>query len=321
MLREGQLQSRALDIGRQEVPAPAAEPVREILDVDGGEAARMGGPRLEADVLESRRPDVSRQADVGRAGTVEPEREVAEAVGARTRGLPADEARDAADLAARAEEVSASVDRGTPPAETVDVVAAPPVEPDAEAALQVPTEAVGVATDVLADADEALAGAGEVGQEAPEARTDDTATAGAAWRGQVARKVVPPVPADVVRPVTSALGVTRREAFGHTQETLPSDSVPSEPLLAVPGYEVLSVVNLGDGTTPWGVRVRQRTDAGRVFEVFHLEEGVDPSILPDEGDGAGEVRAETAVGRVLIRGPLSERELAELLGSLFPGAS
>ena len=97
-------------------------------------------------------------------------------------------------------------------------------------------------------------------------------------------------------------------------------TAPRDPLLAVPGYEVLSVTNLGEGNTPWGVRVIQELEDGGVFEVIHLEPGVDPALLPEAGPDRAEVAAETESGRILVRAPLSVDALEVLLRSLLPGS-
>lgn len=353
MLREGQLHDRALDIGRQEAPSRATEPVSEGAGASGANAPAADGvdtEEHEVSQLDAAEREVS-QLDAA-------EREVSQLDAAPT---PTEASHQRA-----YDEEAASPDVSAPSPETVDVVAdaparssavgvpaetgAVPAEPAA-----VPAETVGVSAqmvEVPSDAVAVLADSARIAEETEQARMDDTAGAAANAEASAGRKAPPPMPAsdsapepvlaldavivaaETVRaaeasgadagpavPVTSTYGVTRREALGDMERRVPNDSVPADPLLAVPGHEVLDVVNLGDGTTSWGVRVRQRTDDGRVFEVFHLEAGIDPSILPDEGDGAGEVRTETDLGWVLIRGPLSERELAELLGSLFPGDS
>lgn len=320
MLRDGQLQSRALDIGRQGAPLPAAEPATDP-------AARSPG------VAEAEDPGV---APVNGQATDDPAADFADAaeyetlqVRSAAREAPESDLADAAGAGERAEETPLRIQERE--------AALRQVERNREARAWLPTDTVGVSgvalevlgdhvalqeryrgddtTDVTADAGEEAARTAPPAP-APEAGREPVAPAGTVRAGGAST-----ADASAVRPVMSALDMTRAEAFDEVGKALPGDSVPADPLLAVPGHEVLDVVNLGDGTTPWGVRVRQRLGDGRTFEVFHLEAGIDPSILPDEGEEAGEVRAETGQGWVLIRGPLSERELAELLGSLFPGES
>ncbi len=90
------------------------------------------------------------------------------------------------------------------------------------------------------------------------------------------------------------------------------------PALAVPGYEVLSVTNMGEGTTPDGVHVVQRLGDDDVLELFHLQVGVDPGIVPLPEDGRNEVREETDGAWIIIQGRLPQEELRTLLASLFP---
>lgn len=91
-----------------------------------------------------------------------------------------------------------------------------------------------------------------------------------------------------------------------------------EPLLSVPGFEVIEVTNLGDGTTLQGARVLQRLIGEMTFEVFHLEPGVDPSILPPLEAEQNEARTEAETGWVLVRGRLAEEDLEIILWQLFP---
>lgn len=90
------------------------------------------------------------------------------------------------------------------------------------------------------------------------------------------------------------------------------------PALAVPGYEVLSITNMGEGTTPDGVHVVQRLGGDDVLELFHLQVGVDPGIVPLPEDGRNEVREETDGAWIIIQGRLPQEELRTLLASLFP---
>ncbi|MDX1493036.1 MAG: hypothetical protein R3253_03100, partial [Longimicrobiales bacterium] len=122
-------------------------------------------------------------------------------------------------------------------------------------------------------------------------------------------------------PITSALEARQVEGPSRTDAAAAEevdDAMAREPLLSVPGHEVLDVTNLGEGSTPWGVRVRQRTADGRTFEVVHLEPGIEPAILPELESGAQEARAQTGFGWVLVRGPMSRIEVEELLAGLFP---
>ena len=92
----------------------------------------------------------------------------------------------------------------------------------------------------------------------------------------------------------------------------------AEPSLVVPGYDVLSITNMGEGTTFIGVQVRQSLDSERTLEIFHLEPEVGLDVLPSVEPGITEVRIEAITGWIVMRGPLSEGELNVLLASLFP---
>jgi hypothetical protein len=96
------------------------------------------------------------------------------------------------------------------------------------------------------------------------------------------------------------------------------DRFSDEPSLGVPGFEVVSVTSLGEGTKPLGVRVVQRLEAGAMLEVYHLEPGIDVATVPPLPRDLNEVRVETDMGWVVVRGPRSEDELEVLLGRLFP---
>jgi hypothetical protein len=120
-----------------------------------------------------------------------------------------------------------------------------------------------------------------------------------------------------LRPVTSAIDQGR---LSRTMAAVDEDRrIDEEPALAVPGYDVVSVTNLGEGTTAIGAHVLQRFDGPTTFEIFHLEPGVDPSVVPPAVDGEREVRVESEAGWVVLRGPLDDETLGVLLTLLFPG--
>ncbi len=62
----------------------------------------------------------------------------------------------------------------------------------------------------------------------------------------------------------------------------------------------------------------QALDDGRRLEVVNLEPKIDPVILPDLTEGWNEVRARTGPRWIVLRGPLTEAELSDLLERLFP---
>jgi hypothetical protein len=121
--------------------------------------------------------------------------------------------------------------------------------------------------------------------------------------------------AESLVPVTSAFAAGGR---GVRQDELADDrDFEEEPALAVPGYEVLSVTALGEGSTPIGVQVVQRIEGDLIVELFRLEPGVDPGVLPPVREGRNQLRANTPGGWIVIRGALTEVQLRILVESLF----
>jgi hypothetical protein len=96
------------------------------------------------------------------------------------------------------------------------------------------------------------------------------------------------------------------------------EPVTDEPSLVVPGYDVLSVTNLGRGTASLGVHVVQRLADGSTFEIYHLEPEVERDVVPSAGPARNEVRVRTEGGWIVLQGPLPRSELEELLARLFP---
>lgn len=311
------------------------------------------GWMLREGQLHSRALDVGQAQPVARSTVAEPEaRSAAEATPSETVATTAEQNDVAAAADDRSFATRAELGTRQSVAARTDAVARGSSSAGAEAELQRPVAAFSeeamIATspapaDVAKAGDEADAGLAD--QEVGRLNTTVTAEAAPEEVGETRAEVPPPapsaeaVPTDAVsgagpvtepgrraRPVVpvalrSALTVDGREESGRAAAEVP-DTAEGEavvgPLLSVPGHEVVEVTNLGEGTTPWGVRVRQRTEDGRVFEVFHLELGIDPSILPTIDEDIGEARAATASGWVLVRGALSDDELVELLARLLP---
>jgi hypothetical protein len=96
------------------------------------------------------------------------------------------------------------------------------------------------------------------------------------------------------------------------------EPVTDEPSLVVPGYDVLSVTNLGRGTASLGVHVVQRLADGSTFEIYHLEPEVERDAVPSAGPARDEVSVRTEGGWIVLQGPLPRSELEELLARLFP---
>jgi hypothetical protein len=89
--------------------------------------------------------------------------------------------------------------------------------------------------------------------------------------------------------------------------------------LVVPGLEVLSVENLGEGTAFAGTRSLQRLASGDTLEVIHLPEGVEPSLLAPPALGRNQVVRQHVDGWLVMRAPLPLIELERLLERLEAG--
>lgn len=324
MIREGQLQSRALDVRQERVLSPDAD---------------MAPP---SDVVPAANAVPS--ADVAPVGNAV----AAENAGEAERGRRMEEAATGADQAGRTAAVPETPVEAPEPAPGVafeepdllemSVLAARPAM-EADEAAKVDTsddaaepEAVSLdAAVVLGDSAVSATVAGRmpaagdtVAVRAEEVEIEPT-TFEAAERDVAMTASVPPSASGgraIDSPSASALrtGVTQPSLAPATPaaEAAVEDSMAVEPLLAVPGYEVISVTNLGDGTTAWGVRVVQALEDGRRLEVVHLEPEIEPFILPGLAEGWSEVRTRTAQGWILLRGPLGEAELGTLLERIFP---
>lgn len=305
MIREGQLQTRALDVRQERVLAPAMDEI----------------PGESPEAVEPAPGVVSEEAEA-RELSVQAARPAVESDAAPKGEAPDDE--PAIEQASLADVVV--VADSSQAAETLVI-----------AADDAPEQAV-VSLDADIGGDSAVgatgAGATAVGATSP---VGDTAAAEAEEVG-----IAPTTFQELERDVTVTAAVPsvedRRRAIDSPSvwesalrtglgepslappvEGLASeDSMAVEPLLAIPGYEVISVTSLGDGTTAWGVRVLQALGDGRRLEVVNLEPEIDPVILPDLTEGWNEVRARTGPRWIVLRGPLTEAELSALLARLFP---
>lgn len=95
----------------------------------------------------------------------------------------------------------------------------------------------------------------------------------------------------------------------------PADTVS----LVVPGLEVLDVLRVGEGTTFTGMRALQRLPEGDTLETVHLPEGVDPASLPPLRVGWSEIARPRGSGWIVMRAPLPETTLIDLLQRLEGG--
>ncbi len=354
MLRDGQLQSRAMDIGREltprsgataasEAPAAAASGSAEVtpdasaveanafVGVDGaGRSSRTALEEAESSVgvLQARRSDQPLVETPSAEATLNSAL-VAPAVGE----APADG--DVAKVGNTMADAAIDERAPEPLSESLDRMERFPDSPvpSADDAVAAPADAVAMAP-VAGDSGLSLqdaAGARATGaavsvenQAVITAASDSSRPAEEEPRRRQASESATPPPV-----VASAARLEPAATRGNAESDAPTGSLTvevevgegeavAEPLLSVPGHEVLEVANLGEGSTAWGARVRQQMDDGRRFEVFHLEPGIDPSILPPMDGGVGEVSTETPFGWVLVRGAMDDDELRGLLLELFP---
>lgn len=355
MLRDSQLQSRAMDIGRELTPRSGATAAAEAPssavsgsagvtpDASAGDAAAFVGAdgagrpsptafeeaESSAGVLQARRSDQPLVPTPSAAEATVNSALLAPAVGEASADSDAakvgDTMADAVIDERAAEPLSESLDRmeqfpGSPVPSADDAVAAPadavamaPVAGDSGSSLQDVTGARASGSAVSVENQAVIVAAADSSRPAEEEPR----------RRQAGESATPP------SVVASAARLEPAATRGNAESDAPTgsliveveaggDEAVAEPLLSVPGHEVLEVANLGEGSTAWGARVRQQMDDGRRFEVFHLEPGIDPSILPPMEGGVGEVSTETPFGWVLVRGAMDDDELRGLLLELFP---
>ena len=117
--------------------------------------------------------------------------------------------------------------------------------------------------------------------------------------------------------VTSAISAEpialRQRAANEAQSD--EDSVS----LVVPGLEVLDVLPVGQGTTFAGMRALQRLESGDTLELVHLPEGIDPSFLAPLAPGQNQLVLQRGAGWLVMRAPVPEPYLQELLQRLEGG--
>ncbi|MDH3271740.1 MAG: hypothetical protein OEN56_10425 [Gemmatimonadota bacterium] len=319
MLREGQLQQRALDIGQEAASAPAIGVARE----SEGFAERQNALPVEAGADQNLAADAPDRLTPARVES--DDERLAGAVGEL--GDAPQEAKASAEATVRSaleERTAAQDEPGSPllaPARLADLadssdVLGDPRNERADAGAfrgaageydSVVVESI-VATGLVAEAETTAAAAAAMNDAVGRADAQQVAAPAeeAAERRRLAESAVP---------LTSALNTSGRAVPSAADETR---SVDDEPLASVPGFEVLDVASLGDGARLYGSRILQRYSDDVVFEVVRLEPGIDPSILAAAAAGHAEARAETDNGWILVRGPLPLVELERLLGRLIP---
>ena len=80
---------------------------------------------------------------------------------------------------------------------------------------------------------------------------------------------------------------------------------------------VIDVLNRGSGVRTEGQVALQRLESGDTLEVIHLPPELDPSVLEDPKPGDTELVVQRAAGWIVMRAPVSEEALFELLERLL----
>lgn len=146
------------------------------------------------------------------------------------------------------------------------------------------------------------------GQPAPERRQDSVTR-----DPQVARRAVS------AQRLTSAVTVDPAAAGGGDRPAVEDSTDESTGSLVVPGLEVIAVLPVGEGSTFAGMRAFQRLESGDTLELIHLSGGVEPSSLPRVREGWSELLRPRGSGWIVMRAPLPEASLVELLQRLEAG--
>lgn len=307
MIREGQLQTRALDVRQERVLAPAvdeipgespeaAEPAPGVVSEEAEArelSVQAARPAVEADAAaKGETPDDDPAIEQPSLADVVVVGDSSQA--AETLVIAADDAPEQAVVSLDADIIGGDSAVGATGAGATYVGATPPVGDTA-----------------AAEAEEV-----EIAPTTQELERDVTVTAAVPSVEDRRRAIDSPSVSESA--LRTGLGEPSLAPTTPVEGLASEDSMAVEPLLAIPGYEVISVTSLGDGTTAWGVRVLQALGDGRRLEVVNLEPGIDPVILPDLTEGWNEVRARTGPRWIVLRGPLTEAELSALLERLFP---
>jgi hypothetical protein len=143
----------------------------------------------------------------------------------------------------------------------------------------------------------------------------DSAARTAETRRRVSADQVVTSAIDAAAPAAPSL---QRSASANEVERERAEEEEAESLV-VPGLEVLTVENLGEGTAFAGTRSLQRLASGDTLEVIHLPEGVEPSLLAPPALGRNQVVRQHVDGWLVMRAPLSLIDLEQLLERLEAG--
>ena len=145
---------------------------------------------------------------------------------------------------------------------------------------------------------------------------------GSVGGGLVVSRVAAPVEASQNRERrrTEPPGALRQRQDFPNPSSVPEGArdVADERSWIVPGYRVAGVNNIGEGTRHVGVHwVQTEVGGENTIEVFRIEPGVHPAVVPVPSGGRNEVRAEVEGGWIILQAELTEEELGALLAKLL----
>ena len=121
--------------------------------------------------------------------------------------------------------------------------------------------------------------------------------------------------ANATGPATGLATPGRSVEFGDARDQVAADEDSYS--LVVPNLEVLEVRFRGPGVSPEGQVVLQRLESGDTLKVIHLPPEIDPSSLEERAPRDRELVVQRAAGWIVMRAPLSEEFLLELLERLL----
>lgn len=114
------------------------------------------------------------------------------------------------------------------------------------------------------------------------------------------------------------------DSFGPTLDLTAVDEAPSYEAdgeasysLVVPGLDVLDVRFRGAGVRPEGQVALQRLESGDTLTVIHLPREIELSSIEDPPPDARQIVVETSSGWIVMRAPVSEDALLDLMRRLL----
>ena len=148
----------------------------------------------------------------------------------------------------------------------------------------------------------------------------DAAVAGTSAEPEPERRAVPTdlvTSANAAAPATGITALGRSVEFGDAQDEVAEDEESYS--LVVPNLDVIDVRFRSTGVQDEGQVVRQLLESGDTLEVIHLPREMDPSALESPSPGDSELVIQRAAGWIVMRAPLGEEALMELLERLLAG--